>query len=138
MAPNQLVLVTGGSGFVGSHSIIALLREGYRVRTTLRSLKRADEVRNMLQAGGVTEEQAKSVEIRVADLGSDDGWSEACKDCEYILHVASPLPTSVPKNPDDLIIPARDGVLRVLKAAKAAGTVKRVVMTSSEAAIGKL
>ena len=137
MATKELILVTGGSGFLGSHCIVAALREGYRVRTTVRSLKRSDDVRKMLQAGGVSEDQAKSVEFHAADLTSDDGWEEACKDCKYVLHVASPFPASVPKNPDELIVPAKAGTLRALKAAKAAGTVKRVVVTSSFAAIGK-
>jgi nucleoside-diphosphate-sugar epimerase len=137
MANNELVLVTGGSGFIGAHCILVLLREGYRVRTTVRSLKRSDEVRSMLQAGGVTEEQAKSVEFCEADLSDDKGWPEACKDCTYVLHVASPFPASAPKHENDLIIPAKEGTLRALKAAKAAGSVKRVVVTSSMAAIGK-
>ena len=138
MASKQVVLVTGGSGFVGSHCIVAALRGGYSVRTTVRSLKKADEVRKMLPAGGVTEDQANSVKFYEADLTSDDGWPEASKDCAYVLHVASPFPSGVPKHPDDLIVPAREGTLRALRAAKAAGTVKRVVITSSMAAIGKL
>lgn len=137
MASKELVLVTGGSGFIGAHCLVALLREGYRVRTTVRSMKRADEVRSMVQAGGVSEDQAKSIEVCEADLSNDKGWPEACKGCTYVLHVASPFPAAAPKHEDDLIIPAREGTLRALKAAKAAGTVKRVVVTSSMAAIGK-
>ena len=137
MAPNELVLVTGGSGFVGAHSIIAAVNQRYRVRTTIRSLKRADEVRGMLKAGGLTEDQAKAVEIIPADLLKDDGWENACRDCTYVLHVASPFPAGVPKHENDLIVPAREGTLRVLRAAKAAGSVKRVVITSSLAAICK-
>ena len=132
------VLVTGGSGFLGSHCILAALREGYQVRTTVRSLKRADDVRKMLQVGGAKEEQIKGVEFCAADLTSDDGWPEACKECKYVLHVASPFPPGVPKNADDLIVPAREGTLRALRAAKAAGSVERVVVTSSFAALGKL
>ena len=131
----DLVLVTGGSGFLGAHCIVTALKQGYRVRTTIRSLKREDEVREMARVGGVPDEQAKSIEFVAADLMKDEGWSEACKDCTYVLHVASPFPAAEPKHPDDLIVPARDGTLRVLKAAKAAGTVKRVVVTSSLAAI---
>lgn len=137
MASKELVLVTGGSGFVGSHCIVAALREGYNVRTTVRSLKKADDVRKMLQAGGVTEGQSNSVEFFAADLNSDDGWPEACRGCAYVLHVASPFPPGAPKHPDDLIVPAREGTLRALRAAKTAGTVKRVVVTSSFAAIGR-
>ncbi|KAK3696046.1 hypothetical protein LTR37_018188 [Vermiconidia calcicola] len=135
MALNKLVLVTGGSGFVGSHCIIAALHAGYRVRTTVRSLKREDEVRQMLKLGGATEDQAKSVEFCAADLTKDDGWPEACRECAYVLHVASPFPPTIPKSADDLIIPAREGTLRALRAAKSAGTVKRVVVTSSIAAV---
>ena len=138
MAGSDLVLVTGGSGFIGSHCIVALLQAGYRVRTTVRSLKRAEDVRSMVQAGGVTEEEAKSIEFCEADLANDKGWPEACKDCTYVLHVASPFPAAEPKHEDDLIIPAREGTLRALKAAKAAGTVKRVVITGSMAAIGEM
>lgn len=132
---NDLILVTGGSGFVGSHCILMGLQKGYRVRTTVRSLQRADEIRQMLVAGGASQEQADSVEVCAAELMKDDGWEAACEDCTYVLHVASPFPMSPPKHEDDLIVPAREGTLRVLKAAKAAKTVKRVVITSSVAAV---
>ena len=92
----------------------------------------------MVQAGGVTDEQAKSIEFCEADLSDDKGWPKACKDCTYVLHVASPFPAAAPKHEDELIIPAREGTLRALKAAKAAGTVKRVVVTGSMAAIGEI
>ncbi len=134
---STLVLVTGGSGFVGSHCILAALRSSYQVRTTLRSLNRADEVRQMLRTGGATDEAVQGVEFCVADLLTDAGWSEACQGCEYVLHVASPFPSGLPKDAEELIGPARDGTLRVLKAAKGAKTVKRVVVTSSFAAIGE-
>ena len=137
MASNELVLVTGGSGFIGAHCIVALLKQNYRVRTTLRSLTRSDEVLGMLKAGGATEEQTSGIEFAVADLTKDDGWAEACRDCTYVLHVASPFPSNVPKHPDDLIVPAREGTLRALRAARGAGSVKRVVLTSSFAAIGE-
>lgn len=130
---DDLVLVTGGSGFVGSHCLVALLRDGYRVRTTLRSLARVEEVRAMVRAGGV--EPDDRLTFAEADLTQDAGWPEAVAGCAYVLHVASPFPLSVPKDPDELIIPARDGALRVLRAARAAG-VRRVVLTSSYAAIG--
>lgn len=133
----ERVLVTGGSGFVGVHCILALLNAGYRVRTTVRSLDRDHEVRAMLAKGGTTVSEASGelLEFRVADLLSDDGWADAADGCTYVLHVASPFPGRDPKEEDDLIRPAREGALRVLKAARDAG-VKRVVLTSSFAAIG--
>jgi nucleoside-diphosphate-sugar epimerase len=127
------VLVTGGSGFIGSHCIIQLLTEGHTVRTTLRSLEREAAVRSMLQAAGA--KAAASVTFFGADLGRDAGWSEAVNGVDFVLHVASPFPAGVPKHDDDLIVPAREGTLRVLRAARAA-RVRRVVLTSSFAAIG--
>lgn len=129
----ELVLVTGGSGFVGAHCILQLLATGYRVRTTVRSLKREADVRAMLREGGA--EPGEALSFVVADLTSDVGWTEAVADCNYVLHVASPFPSSEPKDENELIIPAREGALRVLKAARDAG-VRRVVQTSSFAAIG--
>lgn len=129
----ELVLVTGGSGFIGAHCILQLLAGGYRVRTTVRSLKREPDVRAMLTVGGA--EPGSELSFVAADLNSDAGWVDAVKDCTYVLHVASPLPPSVPKDEDELIIPARNGTLRVLRAARHAG-VNRVVLTSSFGAIG--
>ena len=91
----------------------------------------------MLRTGGASERSIEAVESCVVDLDKDDGWTEACNGCTYVMHVASPLPIGVPKDPDDVIRPARDGTLRALKAAKAGGTVKRVVFTSSFGAISK-
>ena len=125
------VLVTGASGFVAQHLILQLLAKGYEVRGTLRSLKRADEVRGVLSQH---DPRAKAIDFVEADLASDAGWAEAVKDCTYVQHIASPFPAVHPKDENELIRPAREGALRVLKAAKAAG-VKRVVMTSSMAAI---
>lgn len=127
------VLVTGGSGFVGSHTILQLLGAGHQVRTTIRNLKREDEVRAMLQQGGADADGRLT--FFAADLEKDAGWKEAVAGCDYVMHVASPFPSAVPKNEDELIVPARDGALRVLRASRDAG-VKRVVMTSSFAAIG--
>ncbi len=129
----ELVLVTGGSGFIGAHCIVQLLKQGYKVRTTVRSLTREPEVRAMVHEGGV--EAGDNLTFATADLTSDAGWAEAVAGCAYVLHVASPFPPAIPKHEDELIIPARDGALRVLKAARDAG-VKRVVLTSSYAAIG--
>ena len=129
----EMVLVTGGSGFVGAHCIVQLLQKGYMVRTTVRNLAREEEVRNMIRQGGV--EPGERLEFFAADLTSDAGWPEAVAGCAYVLHVASPFPPAMPQHEDELIIPAREGALRVLRAARDAG-VKRVVLTSSFAAIG--
>ena len=130
-----LVLVTGGSGFLGVHCIIALLNAGYKVRTTVRSPSKQDSIREMLKNGDVPDSLLSTVSFVTADLMKDDGWADAVAGCTYVLHVASPFPPGLPKHEDDLIVPAREGTLRVLRASKAAG-VKRVVVTSSFAAIG--
>ncbi len=127
------VLVTGGSGFIGSHCILQLLAAGHQVRTTVRSLKREGDVRAMLKEGGA--EPGNRLSFIAADLENDAGWTEAAAGCEYVLHVASPFPPNIPKDENELIVPAREGSLRVLRASRDAG-VKRVVLTSSFAAIG--
>ncbi len=127
------ILVTGGSGFIAGHTILQLLNSGHRVRTTVRDLKREPEVRAMLKQGRAQVDDRLSV--FAADLQNDAGWGAAVADCDYVLHVASPLPATMPKHEDELIVPAREGTLRVLRASRDAG-VKRVVLTSSFAAIG--
>jgi nucleoside-diphosphate-sugar epimerase len=126
------VLVTGGSGFVGSHLILQLLSAGHDLHTTVRSLKRGDIVRAMLRDAGV--DPGERLAFFAANLERDDGWSDAVAGCDYVMHVASPIPLNAPKTEDEVIVPARDGVLRVLKAARDA-KVKRVVLTSSCGAI---
>ncbi len=127
------VLVTGGSGFIASQTILQLLGAGHQVRTTVRSLSREADVRAMLKRGG--SEPGDRLQFVTADLTSDAGWPAAVAGCEFVLHMASPFPAAVPKHEDELIIPARDGALRVLRASRDAG-VKRVVLTSSFAAVG--
>ena len=127
------VLVTGGSGFIGAHCILQLLGAGYDVRTTVRDLKREADVRAMLKVGG--SDAGDRLSFVAADLEKDAGWADAVAGCEYVLHVASPFPANIPKHEDELIVPAREGALRVLRASRDAG-VKRVVLTSSFAAIG--
>lgn len=129
----DLVLVTGGTGFLGSHCIAETLKAGYAVRTTVRSKRREDDVRAMVAATGV--DAGDRLSFAEADLSADAGWNEAARDCAYALHVASPFPPGTPRHEDELIVPARDGALRLLRAARDAG-VKRVVLTSSFAAIG--
>src|SRR5215469_4586124 len=113
------VLVTGGSGFIGGHALLQLLAAGHQVRATLRSLAREPEVRAMLTAAGAA--PGESLSFVEADLGRDAGWPQAAGGCEYVLHVASPFPGGVPKHEDELIVPAREGTLRVLRAARDAG-----------------
>jgi dihydroflavonol-4-reductase len=126
------VLVTGGTGFLGGWCVASLLERGYDVRTTVRDLKRDRDVREAVVTSGI--ETDAQLTVVAADLTSDDGWKEAVDGARYVLHVASPFPPVQPKDPDELIVPARDGALRVLRAALDAG-VERVVMTSSIAAI---
>lgn len=120
------VLVTGASGYIAGFIIKALVAEGWSVRGTIRNLARADEVRATLSL--------PDLELVACDLMGDAGWAEAMQGIAYVQHIASPIPAGEPKNPDDLIVPAREGALRALRFAHAAG-VQRVVMTSSMAAI---
>jgi len=124
------VLVTGGSGFVGSHVVVQLLDAGYTVRTTVRSLQKEPLVRSLVENGGAKSDGRLS--FFVADLLRDEGWAQACAGCDYVMHVASPLIATT--NEEDVIRPAVDGVLRVLRAARDA-RVKRVVFTSTCGAI---
>jgi dihydroflavonol-4-reductase len=127
----EKVLVSGGSGYLGGWAVVRALQGGYDVRTTIRNLSREHEVR----ANIATQVDAgDQLEVVAADLTSDDGWADAVAGCDYVLHVASPFPLAQPKDPDELIVPARDGALRVIDAALAAG-VRRIVMTSSVASV---
>ena len=130
---NKLVLVTGGTGFIAQYCMLAALNAGYRVRTTVRSLKREDEVRKNLRAGGV--DAGDRLSFVLADLGSDVGWPEAVAGCDYVHHGASPTPSGEYAGEDEWIKPAVDGNLRILRAARDAG-VKRVVLTSAFGAVG--
>jgi dihydroflavonol-4-reductase len=127
------ILVTGGTGFLGAHTIARLLADGNQVRTTLRSLSRRPDVDAMLATAQAP--RADSVRYFRADLTADEGWAEATAGADYVLHVASPFPGAAPKDEDEIIVPARDGALRVLRAARDAGA-RRVVLTSSFAAVG--
>lgn len=128
---SQLVLVTGISGFIAKHCALALLKKGYRVRGTVRDLSKSDQVRETLAKLADTEGR---LDFAQTELLSDEGWAEAVAGADFVLHVASPFPAAQPKNADDLIKPAREGTLRVLKAASDAG-VKRLVLTSSTVAV---
>ncbi|WP_310496195.1 aldehyde reductase [Sandarakinorhabdus sp.] len=126
MDSKGIVLVTGASGYIAGFILQQLSREGWTVRGTVRNLARADEVRSAL---GLPD-----LQLFQADLTSDAGWAEAVAGCDYVQHIASPIPDAEPKDENDLIVPAREGALRALRFAHGAG-VKRVVMTSSMAAI---
>ena len=122
------ILVSGGSGYIAGFLIRQLIAQGWEVNTTIRSLSREAEVRGWLEV------DPARLHFFAADLTSDAGWAEAMAGCTHVAHVASPLPANAPKSDDELIIPAREGALRALRFAHAAG-VKRFVMTSSVAAI---
>jgi dihydroflavonol-4-reductase len=125
---NPTVLVSGGSGYIAGFLIRQLVAEGWTVHTTVRSLDREGAVRELLAVDN------SRLRFFAADLNADTGWAEAMAGCSHVAHVASPLPTRIPKDANELIVPARDGALRALRAAKASG-VRRFVMTSSVAAI---
>ncbi|MFT7148227.1 MAG: dihydroflavonol-4-reductase, partial [Nonlabens sp.] len=121
------VLVTGVSGYVGQHCAAALLKAGYAVRGSLRSLTKADDV----TAGIKKEVDPKgNLEFCALNLLADEGWDKAMEGCDYVLHVASPFIMKAPKDENELIKPAVEGTQRALNAAKRAG-VKRIVITSS-------
>jgi nucleoside-diphosphate-sugar epimerase len=130
MTERGTVLVTGGSGYIGSWCVIALLQRGYTVRTTVRDLRREAEVRETVAK---VVDPGNRLSVHAADLTRDEGWDAAAEGAEFVLHVASPLGVPPPKDPDDLIVPAREGARRAIRAAVKAGAT-RVVMTSSVAA----
>ena len=126
----EKVLVTGASGYIALHCITELLKNGYAVRGSLRSMNREDEVREAVKK----EVSDNNLEICELDLLNDEGWDNAASECKYMLHLASPFIVGEPKSEDELIRPAKEGTMRALKAAKKAG-IKKIVLTSSIVAI---
>ena len=126
----EKVLVTGASGYIAEHCIIELLKNGYAVKGSLRSMNREQEVRTAIK----TAIDDSNLEFCELDLLKDDGWDDAMVDCDFVMHVASPFVLENPKDENELIKPAKEGTLRTLAAAKKAG-IKRVVVTSSTAAV---
>ncbi len=128
---DRTILVTGASGFIAMRCILQLLQRGFRVRGTLRSPSRETALRATLAKHVDADDR---LTFFTANLMDDEGWREAINGCDAVLHVASPLPRTPPKHEEDLIVPAREGVLRVLRFSSDLG-VRRVVMTSSVAAV---
>ncbi len=124
---SKAVLVTGGSGSIGSWAVVELLKRGYTVRTTVRSMDKERAVRAQVSSAV---DPGDRLSFFAADLTSDEGWDSAVAGCEYVLHIAAPVGVEAPRDPNVLIVPTRDGALRVLRAACRAG-VNRVVMTSA-------
>ena len=129
----EKVLVTGASGYIALHCITELLKNGYAVKGSLRSMNRENEVREAVRK----EVSDNNLEICELDLLNDEGWDNAASECEYMLHLASPFIVGEPKSEDELIRPAKEGTMRALKAAKNAG-IKKIVLTSSIVAIACL
>ena len=126
------VFVSGGSGYIALHCIARLISKGFKVKTSLRSMDRQSEI---VQSVSKVVDCSDKIEFCELDLTKDKGWDDAIKGCEYVLHIASPLMLGFPKNPDDIILPAVNGLKRCIKSA-VKNRVKRFVMTSSFAAIG--
>ena len=123
------ILVTGANGFIGLHTVLHFLKAGYNMSATVRTKEQGENVRQTLSKHTDTQ----NLEFAYADLTSDDGWDQAVAGCDFVLHLASPFPSEAPKDENEVIRPAREGTLRVLRAAQKAG-VKRVVLVSSTAA----
>ena len=124
------ILVTGANGFIGLHTVLHFLQAGYNVSATVRTKEHAANVRQTIAKHTDTQK----LEFVYADLLRDEGWDQAVAGCDFVLHIASPFPAEAPKDENDLILPAREGTLRILRASQKAG-VKRVILVSSTAAV---
>ncbi|CAG86119.2 DEHA2C08602p [Debaryomyces hansenii CBS767] len=132
------ILVTGGTGFVGTYCVIQSLEQGYGVHTSVRDLKKEAKLREVIKANSNLDDETINKKLKVfeADVTRDEGWAEAFQGVDHVLHVASPFPLTEPEDPNDLIIPAKEGTLRILRFATSFPSVNRVVLTSSFAAVG--
>jgi len=132
------ILVTGGTGFVGTYCVIQLLEQGYGVHTSVRDLKKEAKLREVIKANSNLDDETINKKLKVfeADVTRDEGWAEAFQGVDHVLHVASPFPLTEPEDPNDLIIPAKEGTLCILRFATSFPSVNRVVLTSSFAAVG--
>lgn len=133
-ATETTVVVTGATGFIARHVIVQALDLGYTVRGTARSTSAGDRLRSELREFIADPTSLGRFDVVAADLTRDEGWAEAVRGASHVLHVASPIPSQPPKDPDELLVPAREGTLRVLRAARDGGA-QRVVLTSSLAAV---
>jgi dihydroflavonol-4-reductase len=131
---SRTILVTGATGYIAKHIVLQLLEQGDHVRGSVRSEKRAQELRATMQAKLSDPARIENLSTVLLDLTSDEGWSEAMNGTDGVIHTASPFPAVQPKDDADLIRPSVDGALRALRAAKAAG-VRRVVLTSSAVSV---
>ena len=129
----EKVLVTGSTGFIGLHCIHQLIEKGYSVNGTLRSKSREEEVRSSLKEANLSD---ANLNLYECDLMSDDGWEKAIDGCDYVLHIASPFINGLPDHEDDLIKPALTGTQRILKLSAANPQIKKIIITSSFAAVG--
>ena len=129
----EKVLVTGSTGFIGLHCIHQLIEKGYSVNGTLRSKSREEEVRSSLKKANLSD---ANLSLYECDLMSDDGWEKAIDGCDYVLHIASPFINGLPDHEDDLIKPALTGTQRILKLSSANPQIKKIIITSSFAAVG--
>ena len=129
----EKVLVTGSTGFIGLHCIHQLIEKGYSVSGTLRSKSREEEVRSSLKKANLSD---TNLSLYECDLMSDDGWEKAIDGCDYVLHIASPFINGLPDHEDDLIKPALTGTQRILKLSAANPQIKKIIITSSFAAVG--